>query len=138
MGKREPHIILKTDERKVVLELGLEGKFAAKSTGWDEKPGLPRRGPGWRSKLRAAAGSYARNVVAPGWDVLANALDAVHPGQVADLLKGADRLAHRAPGAGGSLGDSPRMTGKHLPVAALWKRQGSAVGTASAFALVLA
>ena len=27
---------LKTDERKVVLELGLEGKFAAKSTGWDE------------------------------------------------------------------------------------------------------
>jgi len=38
MGKREPQIILKTDERKVVLELGLEGKFAAKSTGWDEKP----------------------------------------------------------------------------------------------------
>ena len=36
MGKREPRIILKTDERKVVLELGLEGKFAAKSTGWDE------------------------------------------------------------------------------------------------------
>jgi hypothetical protein len=36
MGKREPQIILKTDERKVVLELGLEGKFAAKSTGWDE------------------------------------------------------------------------------------------------------
>ena len=36
MGKREPQIILKTDERKVVLELGLEGKFSAKSTGWDE------------------------------------------------------------------------------------------------------
>jgi hypothetical protein len=36
MGKREPQIILKTDERKVVLELDLEGKFAAKSTGWDE------------------------------------------------------------------------------------------------------
>jgi len=36
MGKREPQIILKTDERKVVLELGLEGKFTAKSTGWDE------------------------------------------------------------------------------------------------------
>ena len=35
----------KTDERQVVLELGLEGKFAAKSTGWDEKPDLPRRGP---------------------------------------------------------------------------------------------
>ena len=36
MGKRERQIILKTDERKVVLELGLEGKLAAKSTGWDE------------------------------------------------------------------------------------------------------
>jgi hypothetical protein len=36
MSKREPQIILKTDERKVLLELGLEGKFAAKSTGWDE------------------------------------------------------------------------------------------------------
>ena len=31
----------KTDKRQVVLELGLEGKFAAKSTGWDEKPGFP-------------------------------------------------------------------------------------------------
>jgi hypothetical protein len=37
MAKREPQIILKTDERKIHLELGLEGKFAAKSTGWDEK-----------------------------------------------------------------------------------------------------
>ena len=36
MSKREPQIILKTDERKVVLELGPKGKFAAKSTGWDE------------------------------------------------------------------------------------------------------
>ena len=36
MGKREPQIILKTDERKILLELGHEGKFAAKSTGWDE------------------------------------------------------------------------------------------------------
>jgi hypothetical protein len=45
MGKREPQTILKTDERKLVLELGLEGKFAAKSMGWDEKRGLPRRGP---------------------------------------------------------------------------------------------
>jgi hypothetical protein len=36
MTKREPQIILRTDERKVVLELGLEGKFAAKSTGRDE------------------------------------------------------------------------------------------------------
>jgi hypothetical protein len=36
MGKREPQIILKTDERKVVLELGLGRKFGAKSTVWDE------------------------------------------------------------------------------------------------------
>ena len=36
MGKREPQIILKTDERKIALELDLEGKFAAKSRGWDE------------------------------------------------------------------------------------------------------
>jgi hypothetical protein len=53
MTKREPQIILKTDERKIHIELGLEGKFAAKSTGWDEKPGLPRRGPvGDRSQGR--------------------------------------------------------------------------------------
>jgi hypothetical protein len=35
-GKREPQAILKTDERNIILELGLQGKFAAKSTGWDE------------------------------------------------------------------------------------------------------
>ena len=35
MGKREPRIVLKTDERKVVLELGLGGKFTARSTAWD-------------------------------------------------------------------------------------------------------
>jgi hypothetical protein len=33
---REPQIILKTDQRTVVLELGVGGKFAAKSSGWDE------------------------------------------------------------------------------------------------------
>ena len=36
MANRAPQIILKTAERKIHLELGLEGKFAAKSTGWDE------------------------------------------------------------------------------------------------------
>jgi hypothetical protein len=36
MGKREPQIILKTDERGAVLELGRDGKFAAKSHGWDD------------------------------------------------------------------------------------------------------
>jgi hypothetical protein len=36
MAAREPKTILKTDERKIVLELGRAGKFAAKSSGWDE------------------------------------------------------------------------------------------------------
>jgi hypothetical protein len=36
MGKREPQIILKTDERSTVLELARKRKFAAKSTGCDE------------------------------------------------------------------------------------------------------
>jgi hypothetical protein len=37
MGKsREPQIILKTDRRNVILELGLGRKFQAKSSGWDE------------------------------------------------------------------------------------------------------
>ena len=36
MAKHEPQIILKTDERKLVLELGLGGKFTARSTAWDE------------------------------------------------------------------------------------------------------
>ena len=33
---REPQTILKTDKRSTVLELSREGKFAAKSSGWDE------------------------------------------------------------------------------------------------------
>jgi hypothetical protein len=37
MGKtREPQIILKTDQRTIIQELGLGGKFQAKSSGWDE------------------------------------------------------------------------------------------------------
>ena len=37
MGKsREPQIILKTDQRNVILEMSQEGKFTAKSSGWDE------------------------------------------------------------------------------------------------------
>jgi hypothetical protein len=36
MGKvRERQIILKTDQRTVVLEMSSGGKFAAKSSGWD-------------------------------------------------------------------------------------------------------
>jgi hypothetical protein len=37
LGKeREPQIILKTDQRTILLELGLGGKFQAKSSDWDE------------------------------------------------------------------------------------------------------
>jgi hypothetical protein len=37
MGKgREPQIILKTDQRNFLLEMGGEGKFTAKSSGWHE------------------------------------------------------------------------------------------------------
>jgi hypothetical protein len=43
MGKgREPQIILKTDQRKVVLELSLGGKLQAKSSGWDENRTFPK------------------------------------------------------------------------------------------------
>jgi hypothetical protein len=37
MGKvREPQIVLKTDQRTVLLEMGLGGKFQQKSSAWDE------------------------------------------------------------------------------------------------------
>jgi hypothetical protein len=37
MGKiPKPQILLKTDQRTLVLELGLQGKFQAKATSWDE------------------------------------------------------------------------------------------------------
>jgi hypothetical protein len=37
MGKgREPEVILKTDERRIILDLGLERKFTARSGAWDD------------------------------------------------------------------------------------------------------
>jgi hypothetical protein len=37
MGKdRERQVILKTDQRTVLLEMGLGGKFQQKSSAWDE------------------------------------------------------------------------------------------------------
>jgi hypothetical protein len=36
MSKREPQIILKTDERHIHLELGRDGKFLVRSMAWDE------------------------------------------------------------------------------------------------------
>ena len=54
MGKREPQTILKTDERKVVLELGLGGEFTARSAAWmrtgsSSKATSSRSRPGQRS-----------------------------------------------------------------------------------------
>ena len=76
MGKREPQIILKTDERKVVLELGLEGKFAAKSTGWDENKvflerdrlevAVDERPLGADASAGEAAGAETGGAVLPG------------------------------------------------------------------------
>jgi hypothetical protein len=43
MGKSgEPQIILKTDQRNLILELGLGGKFQAKSSGWNENRTFPK------------------------------------------------------------------------------------------------
>ena len=36
MNKRKRETILKTDQRTLLLELGRQGRFTAKSSGWDE------------------------------------------------------------------------------------------------------
>jgi hypothetical protein len=36
MGERKREVILKTDQRSVLLEFGIGGKFSAKSGAWDE------------------------------------------------------------------------------------------------------
>jgi hypothetical protein len=41
MGKREAQIILKTDERTIVLERGRGGKFVAQIKRLRSKPGFP-------------------------------------------------------------------------------------------------
>ena len=56
MSKREPQIILKTDERGIHLELEREGKFAAKSSGW-LKTGSSSRATNSRSRPRTGAGA---------------------------------------------------------------------------------
>jgi len=55
MGKREPQIILKTDERKIHLELGLEGKIRSEINGVGREP-VFLEGTGWRSPWSTAAG----------------------------------------------------------------------------------
>jgi len=52
---REPQKILKTDERSIHIELGCEGKFTAKSSGWDEDR-VFLEATSSSSRSRAAAG----------------------------------------------------------------------------------
>ena len=40
---RTPEVILKSDERTVILELGTRGKFSAKTSAWDENKVLLER-----------------------------------------------------------------------------------------------
>jgi len=42
MSKKRPEILLKTDTKTIMWELGREGKFSAKATGWDENKVLKR------------------------------------------------------------------------------------------------
>ena len=56
MGKaREPQVILKSDQRGILLEMGREGKFTAKSSVWDESRVFSSRRTA-RSRSRTAAG----------------------------------------------------------------------------------
>jgi len=56
MGKaREPQVILKSDQRGILLEMGREGKFTAKSSVWDESRVFSSRTT-MRSRSRTAAG----------------------------------------------------------------------------------
>ena len=55
MGKREPQIILKTDERSIHLELGRGDNLIAKSIGWGENRGF-LRATSSRSQSRTGAG----------------------------------------------------------------------------------
>ena len=67
---------------------------------WPHSPLSPRTRQG-QANGNAAGDPPPRNVVAPG---CRTGRGTVHPGQDADLLKGADRLVHRAPGTAGGLG----------------------------------
>jgi hypothetical protein len=58
MGTREAQITFKTEDRDIRLELGREGKFTAKSSGWD-KNRVSVRPTSSRSQSRTAAGCSA-------------------------------------------------------------------------------
>jgi hypothetical protein len=50
MSKERPKILLKTDTKTITLELGHDGKFSAKATGWDENRVIK---PGEKSEISA-------------------------------------------------------------------------------------
>ena len=51
-----PEILLITDNKTVLLELGHDGKFSAKSQAWEETKSCSRA-RNWSSRSTAAAGS---------------------------------------------------------------------------------
>jgi hypothetical protein len=55
MSKRETQVILKTEERNQLLEVGRDGKFVAKTIGWDEDQ-YSLKGTSSKSQSRTAAG----------------------------------------------------------------------------------
>jgi hypothetical protein len=88
MDKRQPQIILKTDDGKVVLELCLEGKFAAKSTGGDQirvfLEGDKPRDRGQRPPLGADAPTRQTPYAKAGAALL--------PGRLSDTVTEGDRV----------------------------------------------
>ena len=55
MSNERPEILLKTDSKTIILELGREGKFSAKATGWDENKVIK---PGERIEVSAVHGRW--------------------------------------------------------------------------------
>ena len=55
MSKERPKILLKTDTKTITLELGHEGKFSAKATGWDENKVIK---PGEKIEISLADGHW--------------------------------------------------------------------------------
>jgi hypothetical protein len=66
MGKREAQILLKTDERTVVLELGIRGKFVAQIKRLRSKPGFSLRGDKLEVAVKNALVAHAP-ARATGW-----------------------------------------------------------------------
>jgi hypothetical protein len=67
MGKRETQIILKTEERNLLLEVGGDGKFDAKTVGWGEnRVFLEDDSSRSRSRTGAGADPPAGGVAADG------------------------------------------------------------------------